>query len=177
MPYWIVRHFEFYQKPSKKAFQVKQIVWFPQDLTHRIFRPSLTKAIIWILKFCFRLPVAANQIQTRQTGREPISLRCIDVSMPNLVDGLMTPSWAAISSPAMLLSPPIAACSYILYYVSGIFIYLFYSFNVWWHYSTVWFCDVATVVLVMLGCIWNSALRTLIACCINCIIKNPKYPL
>ena len=50
-----------YIKNLQKALQVTQIVWFPRDLTHRIFRPSLTKAIMCNILICFHLPVAANQ--------------------------------------------------------------------------------------------------------------------
>jgi len=100
-------------KNFKKAFQVTQIVWFPRELTSRIFRPSLMKSIVCTFEYRFCLPVTANQIWRGHAKQEVRPYRCFDIFMPNLVYGLMMPSWVAIGLSAMLLDPPIAACSYI----------------------------------------------------------------
>ena len=108
-----------YIKNLQKALKVTQIVCFPQDLTHRIFRPSHKS---YHLDFLNLLPFNRSSqsilAPTRQTGSEAISLWCIDVSMPNLVCGRMMPSWAAIGLTAMLLGPRIAACSYVFIFAS-----------------------------------------------------------
>ena len=74
----ILRHMRFsaifnFIKNLQKAMQVTKIVRFPRDLTHRIFRPSRTKVIMWI--FFISLPFACSSQSNshRQTGSEAIS--------------------------------------------------------------------------------------------------------
>jgi len=96
---WIILNFI---KILQKAFQVTQIVWFPQDLTLQT-KPHKSYHVYFLILLPFGCSSQSNSAPTRQTGSEAISLRCIDVSMPNLLDGLMTPRYILLISSAWQL--------------------------------------------------------------------------
>ena len=85
----ILRHMRFSAnliKNLQKAFQVTQIVWFPWNLTHRIFRPSSTKVIMWIFFYfasvCPQQPIKlSGDTPNRKWGHISATVWCFDFKL------------------------------------------------------------------------------------------------